>query len=257
MSSCSDVSFATLQSLANVNLQMLPKHAQSTRSQILNLSVVVGKLSGLFMSHPPVERSQSHEVQRNVQGCTTDSPSSFVAHPLIESAMGDTLWALCQTGSSCNLDLRCCVLKKVQLNARKYPVDLCKGKAGKYTTYSKETGITKEKGQSTMEEGMHNDKMQSIKEISVMINQFSTERLWDQYHTPRNLVLALIGELGELSELFQWKGDGEYLLTNEELDKVGQELADITIYLLRLAHVCSSQIGEVTMKTANEAIVQR
>ena len=257
MSSCTEVSFATLQSLANVSLQMLPKQAQSTRSQILNLSVVVGKLSGLFMAHPPIERTQSYQGQGNVPGFTADTPSSFVAHPLLQSAMGNILWALCQTGSSCDLDLRCCVLKKVQLNARKYPVDLCKGKAGKYTKYSKETGITKERGQSTIEEGIQNDQMQSITEISDMINNFSTERLWDQYHTPRNLVLALIGELGELSELFQWKGDGECHLTNEELDSVGQELADITIYLLRLAYVCSSQIEELTMKIANEAIVKR
>lgn len=34
--------------------------------------------------------------------------------------------------------------------------------------------------------------------------QFCTERDWEQYHTPRNLLLAMVGEVGELSELFQW-----------------------------------------------------
>lgn len=46
----------------------------------------------------------------------------------------------------------------------------------------------------------------------------------------------MIGELGELAELFQFKGDdGELDLTKAELDKTGQEVADVTIYLLRLA----------------------
>src|SRR4051812_42615810 len=36
---------------------------------------------------------------------------------------------------------------------------------------------------------------------------FAKERNWLQFHTPRNLLLALVGEVGELSEIFQWKSD--------------------------------------------------
>ena len=39
------------------------------------------------------------------------------------------------------------------------------------------------------------------------IRAFATERLWSRYHTPRSLVLAIMGELGELAEMFQWRGD--------------------------------------------------
>jgi dCTP diphosphatase len=58
-------------------------------------------------------------------------------------------------------------------------------------------------------------------------------------------MLALTGELGELAEIFQFKGDDEeQSLSLEEQDKVGQEIADVTIYLLRLADVCEVSLGE-------------
>ena len=66
------------------------------------------------------------------------------------------------------------------------------------------------------------------------------DRDWLQYHTPCNLVLALTGELGELAELLQFKEDHEdqSTLSVDEKDKIGQEIADMTIYLLRLADEC-------------------
>jgi len=80
----------------------------------------------------------------------------------------------------------------------------------------------------------------TIEGITLLIRNFASERLWNRYHTPRNIALALMGEVGELAELFQWKGDagGEIELKEEELDKIGQEIADVSIYLLRLADVC-------------------
>ena len=81
------------------------------------------------------------------------------------------------------------------------------------------------------------------------ICKFANERQWSRFHTPRNLIMALTGELGELSELLQWKGDDLNMkLTEDELQKVGQELADVTIYLLRLAHVCNVSIDEHTLQ---------
>jgi dCTP diphosphatase len=70
------------------------------------------------------------------------------------------------------------------------------------------------------------------------------EREWSKYHKPRSLVLALLGELGELAELVQWKQDGPAVLTNEVLDKIGQEIADVTIYLIRLADVCGVSLHD-------------
>jgi dCTP diphosphatase len=248
------VTFAGLQSVAKANLKILHKHHQSPRTQILSLGALIGILSGAFVANAPLDPTR--EALTDLEGSENEKPPPFVADPSIQSAMGDVLWALCMTGASCDLDLRSCILKKVQLNARKYPVDLCKGKEGKYTKYSKETGITKDEGQSTIHEGILDDKTQSVTEISDMINKFSTDRLWDRFHTPRNLLLALSGEFGELAELFQWKGDGKLILTEEELDKVGQELADITIYLLRLSHVCSTPIGDLAIRKAKGMVGQ-
>jgi dCTP diphosphatase len=78
--------------------------------------------------------------------------------------------------------------------------------------------------------------------LTVAIREFATERQWSVYHRPRNLVLALMGELGELAELVQWNGDRAESLTDEQLDKLSQELADVAIYLLRLADVCGSDL---------------
>jgi NTP pyrophosphatase (non-canonical NTP hydrolase) len=97
---------------------------------------------------------------------------------------------------------------------------------------------------------------QSIGRIQQLTRQFAVDRDWLQYHTPRNLALALMGEIGELAEIFQFMGDDDATAsTNEsatskalsvqQLDKVGQELADVTIYLCRLSDVCQIKIRDV------------
>jgi len=82
-----------------------------------------------------------------------------------------------------------------------------------------------------------------------MIRNFANERLWNRFHTPRNIALALIGEVGELAEIFQWTFDeGEIDLSEEVLDKAGQEIADVSIYLIRLADVSHVELGKVAMQ---------
>ena len=165
--------------------------------------------------------------------------------------------------SAGRLDLRSCILNKMKLNERKYPVELCKGKSGKYTQYSHQTGITKTEGQSTMEEenspptdNDDDDDNTAVQHVVQIIHKFATEREWTRFHTPRNLILAMIGELGELAELYQWKRDNNnnnnnnHDMTPEELDKVGQELADVSIYLLRLSDVCTVDIGKIALEIA-------
>lgn len=75
-----------------------------------------------------------------------------------------------------------------------------------------------------------------------MIREFAEERKWARFHLPRSLLLALMGELGELAELVQWKKDEHQTMDQQLLDKMGQEVADVTIYLLRLADVCGVQL---------------
>lgn len=74
--------------------------------------------------------------------------------------------------------------------------------------------------------------------LRVFTGAVVAEREWDQFHTPRNLMLALTGEVGELAEIFQWKGEvaaGLPTFTEQERTHLGEELADVMIYLTRLA----------------------
>jgi NTP pyrophosphatase (non-canonical NTP hydrolase) len=72
------------------------------------------------------------------------------------------------------------------------------------------------------------------------MREFTVERDWGQFHDPKSLVLALVGEVGELAELFQWlpANDAEALGKTEPLaSRVGEELSDILLYLVRLSDV--------------------
>jgi dCTP diphosphatase len=68
---------------------------------------------------------------------------------------------------------------------------------------------------------------------------FSRERDWDAFHTPRNLLLALTGEVGELVEIFQWLTDAqaEAIMQGNQAEHVRQEVADVFLYLMRLVMV--------------------
>jgi dCTP diphosphatase len=73
------------------------------------------------------------------------------------------------------------------------------------------------------------------------LRQFIKDRNWEQFHTPRNISLALTGECGELSAIFQWKSDSGSIFHDEftakELVHLGEEISDVFIYNLRLSDV--------------------
>ncbi|XP_050364909.1 uncharacterized protein LOC126783477 [Argentina anserina] len=80
---------------------------------------------------------------------------------------------------------------------------------------------------------------------------FAKERNWDQFHSPRNLLLALVGEVGELSEIFQWKGEVPKGLPGwEEKEKqhLGEELSDVLLYLVRLSDICGVDLGKAALR---------
>ncbi|HSW62225.1 MAG TPA: nucleotide pyrophosphohydrolase [Dissulfurispiraceae bacterium] len=67
---------------------------------------------------------------------------------------------------------------------------------------------------------------------------FAAERDWDQFHTPKNLSMALAKESSELLEIFQWLSDKQSAAIREqkkEMLRVSEEMADVFIYLMRLA----------------------
>lgn len=69
--------------------------------------------------------------------------------------------------------------------------------------------------------------------------EFARQRDWDRFHTPRNILLALTGEVGELAEIFQWMTDAEAeaVMQGDQAEHVRQEVADVLLYLVRLAMV--------------------
>ena len=78
--------------------------------------------------------------------------------------------------------------------------------------------------------------MNEFDQFRVRLRQFAEERDWDQFHSPKNLSMALIVEAAELVEHFQWLTEGQSKSLNQkQLDKVQEELADIQIYLIRIA----------------------
>lgn len=78
--------------------------------------------------------------------------------------------------------------------------------------------------------------MTEIPNLQERLREFAELRDWKQFHSPKNLSMALIVEAGELAEHFQWlTQDESFKLGKEKLEAVGEELADIFVYLVRLA----------------------
>jgi NTP pyrophosphatase (non-canonical NTP hydrolase) len=79
-------------------------------------------------------------------------------------------------------------------------------------------------------------KITSIESLRDQLREFAREREWDQFHTPKNLSMALIAEAAELVEHFQWvEGSISHLLEEKVRPSVEEEIADIFIYLVRIA----------------------
>jgi len=231
------------------NEQKIPTvSAISPRDEIFRVTSMVGDLTKFFLANTFEDHRRSLSSQLIEQEVEEKN-----------SICGQILLILCLLAKSCDLEIAQCCVGKVALNGRKYPTDLCKGKANSYTAYSAETGISKNKGQSILpavdSSGERSDCTPSdelsVEELTLVVRKFVDDRNWEQFHTPRNILLALIGELGELAELFQWVGDKEYVqdynFDCEKKDKIGQEIADVTIYLMRLCDLCEIDLGRAAM----------
>ena len=77
-----------------------------------------------------------------------------------------------------------------------------------------------------------------MKELKQKLRKFAEDRNWNQFHNPKNLAMALGGEVGELLDIFQWLKEEESNLngiSDKHLAKTKEELADIFLYLIRIA----------------------
>lgn len=87
----------------------------------------------------------------------------------------------------------------------------------------------------------------SIKSLQKAQDAFAKDRNWEQFHSIRNLALALVGEVGELAEVIQWEGeiDRSFFLNNPSKSQAfKEEIADIFLYTLRLADIVGIDIED-------------
>jgi dCTP diphosphatase len=92
-----------------------------------------------------------------------------------------------------------------------------------------------------------NTPLLNISRLATELQRFADARDWGQFHSPKNLVMALTGEVGELTEIFQWMSemDSKDAARNPNTAQaVKDELADVLMYLVRLASVLDVDLDE-------------
>ena len=89
-------------------------------------------------------------------------------------------------------------------------------------------------------------------ELQILVERlrdFATDRDWDQFHSPKNLSMALIAEAAELVEHFQWLTEEQSAsLSDDKLAEVREELADILIYLVRIADKLNTDLFQAAVR---------
>jgi NTP pyrophosphatase (non-canonical NTP hydrolase) len=94
----------------------------------------------------------------------------------------------------------------------------------------------------------------TLDDLAAKLREFVSAREWDQFHTPKNLAMALAGEVGELVAELQWltPAEAEQVMADPQAaTRMRSELADVTIYLVRLADLLGVDLIEAAqMKLA-------
>ncbi len=85
--------------------------------------------------------------------------------------------------------------------------------------------------------------MGEIEELQKLIEDFAKKRDWEKFHTAKNLALALGSEVGELQAEFRWLSENEKL-TEDKFNSIRDEIADVSIFLFRLAQVLKIDLSK-------------
>ena len=86
--------------------------------------------------------------------------------------------------------------------------------------------------------------MADLEDLTARMRAFSTARDWGRFHDLKSLTLALAGEIGEVAELVQWLPADEAASASDDFrERLGAELADVLLYLVRLADVAGIDLG--------------
>ena len=89
-----------------------------------------------------------------------------------------------------------------------------------------------------------------LKTIKEKLRKFSQERDWDQYHSPKNLAMAMSVEVSELLEIFQWSNDGgmEKIEDKETKKQIEEEIADIFNYLVKFVDLMDLDLEQLSLE---------
>jgi dCTP diphosphatase len=89
---------------------------------------------------------------------------------------------------------------------------------------------------NTRDRRMASKEKLDLNDLKKRFSMFAKEREWEQFHTPKNISMALSVEASELMEIFQWLKSGDKAeLNSDQLNQVKEELADVLLYAIRLA----------------------
>ena len=92
-----------------------------------------------------------------------------------------------------------------------------------------------------------------LEDLRAQLRKFAAERDWDQFHSPKNLAMALSAEAGELLEVFQWLTEAQSRsLAPDAKAAAGEEIADVLLYLIRLG----DQLGIDPVAAARRKLVE-
>lgn len=87
-----------------------------------------------------------------------------------------------------------------------------------------------------------------LNELKEKIREFNIERDWDKFHNPKDLLIALVSEVGELAECYRWLNDSELSKIHSDpakKKKVEEEIADVIIYLIILSYKTDIDIFKI------------
>jgi NTP pyrophosphatase (non-canonical NTP hydrolase) len=90
-----------------------------------------------------------------------------------------------------------------------------------------------------------------IAALQATLRRFAAERDWPRFHTPKNLAMALVVEAAEVVELFQWQTPDQSQGARSDAAhqaRIGEEVADVLLYLVQLADQCGVDIGAAVQR---------
>lgn len=90
----------------------------------------------------------------------------------------------------------------------------------------------------------------NLEKINERLKKFSKDRNWEQYHSPKNLAMALSVEVAELVEIFQWSNDGGTKEINdpETRKQIEEEIADIFNYLVKFVDLMDIDLEKISLE---------